>query len=51
MFKRTLIPLLTLLLIALAAPDVIASKVTNIIDCMEGVKKQHNQRYPAHSID
>ena len=36
---------------AAVAPDVIASKVTNIVDCMEGVKKQHNQRYPAHSID
>jgi len=33
------------------ARDVIACKIAGIVDGMEGIKKQHNQRYPAHSID
>ena len=31
--------------------DVIASKVATIVDGMEGVKRNHNGRYPSHSID
>ena len=34
-----------------AVRDVIACKIANIIDGMEGIKKLHNRRYPAHSID
>ena len=31
--------------------DVIACKVATIVDGMEGVKRNHNGRYPSHSID
>lgn len=37
--------------IAAPARDVIACKIANVVDGMEGIQRNHNGRYPAHSID
>ena len=33
------------------ARDAIACKIASIVDGMEGIRRHHNGRYPAHSID
>ena len=37
--------------IAAPARDVIACKIASIVDGMDGIRRNHNGRYPAHSID
>ena len=37
--------------IAAPARDVIACKIASIVDGMDGIQRNHNGRYPAHSID
>ena len=37
--------------IAAPARDVIACKIAGIVDGMDGIQRNHNGRYPAHSID